>query len=214
MSAREFADRHGPASGQLLDIVVRSRHVAVLVVEHRAAEVLDDVGRDAHRLRARRSIPRSEGPGRRSCGQAPRRVPPPSARGPSRPGRRSGWSFRYARRGFQERRDGAALVVRRDRRMPALADRHAQDALLQVGQLPGIEQPFEEVGRPQMDDGQARPVEHLLGDEAVAAGVAGGVAVRRPLRQVDDGLTRPLPSRPGRNSPSAWIRPGWTGQTK
>lgn len=40
-----------------------------------------------------------------------------------------------------------------------------------------IEQPFEEQRLPQMNYRYARPVEHLLGDERVATGVAGGVAV-------------------------------------
>ena len=87
---------------------------------------------------------------------------------------------------LQDRRDRAALIVGRDRRVASPADRHAQDSLLQEGQLPGIEQPLQEVGRPQMDDVEARPVEHLLGDEAVATGVALRFPARRPLGQVDD----------------------------
>lgn len=72
--------------------------------------------------------------------------------------------------------------------MAPLADRHAQDALLQVRQLPQVEQPLEEIGRAEMDDRKPRPVEDFLGDEGIAARVARGVAIRRALRQVDDGL--------------------------
>lgn len=50
MSASEFADGHGPASGQLFHVVVRSGHPAVLIVRHRAAEMLDDLRRNAHCL--------------------------------------------------------------------------------------------------------------------------------------------------------------------
>jgi len=61
----------------------------------------------------------------------------------------------------QERRDGAALIVRRDRR----------NALLQIGQLPRVEEPFKELGRAEMNDGKTRPVEHLFG-------------ASRPIRQM------------------------------
>ena len=66
------------------------------------------------------------------------------------------------------------------------ADRQAQDALFdEQRQLPGIEQPFEEVGRAQVRDGEPRPVQHLLGDEMVAAGMALRMPVGRALGQVD-----------------------------
>ena len=58
---------------------------------------------------------------------------------------------------------------------------------MQVGQLPGVEQPLQEVGRLQVHDREARPVENLLGDEAVAAGMALRVPACRPLGEVDDG---------------------------
>jgi hypothetical protein len=89
---------------------------------------------------------------------------------------------------FQERRDGAALIIRGDRRMLSLARRDAQDPLLQKGQLPRIEQPFEEIRRPEMNHGQSRPVENLFGDETVSTGVAGGGAICRPLGEVDGDL--------------------------
>lgn len=44
MRASELADGHGPSSGELFDVVVGARHVAVLVVDHRATQMLDDVG--------------------------------------------------------------------------------------------------------------------------------------------------------------------------
>ena len=81
--------------------------------------------------------------------------------------------------------DDAALVVRGDRRMPALPDGHPQDALLHVRQLPRVEQPLQEVGRPQVHDVHAGPVEDLFGDERVAARIARRPPVRGPLRQVD-----------------------------
>ena len=86
---------------------------------------------------------------------------------------------------LQEPRDDAALVVCGDRRMPALADRHAQNALLQVGQLPRVEQPFEEVGRPQVDDVHARPVEDLFGDEGITARITRRPAICGSLRLVE-----------------------------
>jgi hypothetical protein len=49
-SASEFAYCLRTASGQLFDVVVGSGHMAALVVRHRAAEMLDDVTRNAHRL--------------------------------------------------------------------------------------------------------------------------------------------------------------------
>ena len=87
---------------------------------------------------------------------------------------------------FQKDGDRASLIVRGNRRMPPLADRHAENALPQIGQLPGIEQPFEKIGRTQMNDRNARPVQYLLGDKAVAARVAGREAIGRALRLVDD----------------------------
>jgi hypothetical protein len=53
MSVREFSNGHGPPPGQLLDVVVGTGHVSMLVVDHRAAEMLNDVGRHAHRLERR-----------------------------------------------------------------------------------------------------------------------------------------------------------------
>ena len=86
----------------------------------------------------------------------------------------------------QDRRDYPALVGRGRRRMPPVADRQAQDALFhEERQLPGIEQPFQEVGRAQVRDGESRPVQHLLGNEMVPAGMALGMPVGRALGQVD-----------------------------
>jgi hypothetical protein len=42
--ASELADGHGPSSGESFDVVVGARHVAVLVVDHHATQMLDDVG--------------------------------------------------------------------------------------------------------------------------------------------------------------------------
>ena len=39
----KLADSHRTASGELLDIVVGARHVPVLIVKHRAAEMLNGV---------------------------------------------------------------------------------------------------------------------------------------------------------------------------
>lgn len=50
MGSGKFTDGHGPASGEDFDIVVRARHVAVLEIGHRTTQMLDDVGRHAHRL--------------------------------------------------------------------------------------------------------------------------------------------------------------------
>jgi hypothetical protein len=47
VGAGEFPDGHGSAAGQLFDVVVRSGHVASLVVRHCAAKMLDYVRRNA-----------------------------------------------------------------------------------------------------------------------------------------------------------------------
>src|SRR6266550_3448167 len=97
--------------------------------------------------------------------------------------------------------------------MPSLADWHAENALLQIGQLPRVEEPFKEIGRAEMNDGKTRPVEYLFGDKAIPARVARGVAVCRALRQIDDRRhVRFLRSL--REFTVAWIRPGLTGQQR
>jgi len=42
----ELGHRHGPLAGQLFDIVVRAGHMALLIVRHRATQMLNDVGRN------------------------------------------------------------------------------------------------------------------------------------------------------------------------
>jgi hypothetical protein len=53
---------------------------------------------------------------------------------------------------LQKLRDNAALIIGGDRRVPPLAGRQAENALVHKRQLPGIEQPLEEIGRAEMDD--------------------------------------------------------------
>ena len=48
MELGKLADSHRTALGELLDIVVGARHVPVLIVKHRAAEMLNDISRHAH----------------------------------------------------------------------------------------------------------------------------------------------------------------------
>jgi len=50
MGAGELTDSHRPAPGQFFNIVVRSGHVAMLIIIHGSAEMLDDVRRNAHRF--------------------------------------------------------------------------------------------------------------------------------------------------------------------
>ena len=97
---------------------------------------------------------------------------------------------------WRSRGDDAALIIRGDRGMSALADGHAQDTLLQVGQLPRVEEPFQEVGRPQVYDVQPGPVEDLFGDEGITTRLTRRPPVRGPLGLVehrrDAGLLRGL----------------------
>jgi hypothetical protein len=44
----KLAHGHRTAPGEFLDIVFCARHVTVLIVEHRAAEMLNDIGWHAH----------------------------------------------------------------------------------------------------------------------------------------------------------------------
>lgn len=44
----KLADGHRTAPGEFLDIVVGACHGRVLIVEHRAAEMLNDIGWHAH----------------------------------------------------------------------------------------------------------------------------------------------------------------------
>jgi hypothetical protein len=129
MGAGEFADRHGPAAGQFFDIVIGPRHVAMLVVDHSAAEVLDDVGRNAH-LHERRAVlvdrrVLEHDLAAQRLGEFDRHLLMVHL---DRTGKRNGRS-EMSVGAFQDRRDGAALIIRGDRRMPSLARRDAQDPL-------------------------------------------------------------------------------------
>ena len=73
---------------------------------------------------------------------------------------------------------GACFPLPTGRRMNPLLD--------EQGELPRVEQPFEEIRRPEMGDREARPIEDLLGDVGVLAGIAPGMAIGRSLGEVDD----------------------------
>jgi len=153
MRAGELRDGHRPASGELFDVVVCSGHVAMLVIVHGTTEMLNDVRRNAHRFQrpaifVDRKVLENDLATER-LGEFDRHLLMVHL------DRTGDWNSLadMSVRIFQKRRDGAALIVRSDRRMTALADRHPEHPLLQIGQLPRIEQPFEKIGRTQMNDG-------------------------------------------------------------
>ena len=87
---------------------------------------------------------------------------------------------------FEDAGDHAALVLGRDRGVLAGAERHVeQPGLDHRGE---VEQPLGEVGRPDVGDGQPRPVEDPLGQPVVGRGVALGVLPGGLLRHVDDAV--------------------------
>ena len=104
-----------------------------------------------------------------------------------RPGRRAGRSSPLCGGGvFEDAGDHAALVLGGDRGVLAGAERHVeQPGLDHRGE---VEQPLGEVGRPDVGDRQARPVEDPLGQPVVGRGVALGVLPGGLLRHVDDAV--------------------------
>jgi hypothetical protein len=71
--------------------------------------------------------------------------------------------------------------------MPSLADGQTKNFFLEEkGELPRIEQPFEEVCGAKMSNRQAPPVEDLLGDPSVSTHVSGLGAAGGSLRQIYD----------------------------
>lgn len=88
---------------------------------------------------------------------------------------------------LQDCGDHTLLVRGRYGRMSPLADRQSENPFFnKERKLKRVEQPFEEVRRAKMGDGETRSIEDLLSDKRLFARIAFRMPIGRSLRQVDD----------------------------
>jgi hypothetical protein len=187
MGACELADAHRILSCQFFDVIIHPSHHTVLVGFHGAPEVLDDIRWNPHRVqRLTILFDRDDlevDPAALRLAEFRRHLIVVHLDRTKKRVSLTGMSSRV----LQDCRDHATLVLRPNGGMLPLADGQADDPLLdEQGELPRIEQPLEEIRRAEMGDCEARPIEDLLGDKGVFAGIAFRMAISRSLRQIDD----------------------------
>src|SRR6266481_2582627 len=86
---------------------------------------------------------------------------------------------------LENARDETSLILRRDGRMLAFAERHLHKTVSDA--LRVEKKPFGKKGRVQMGDGKARPIKHAFRRPVIECRVTLRFAPRGDLRHIHDG---------------------------